>query len=453
MTTDLNAAPDAAAPPVGAEAIRFGPLQLSSGTRRHNAVAYYWLALTAIMTFTFVPGIQAALLSTVLGLPEAEQGRITGLLGLVAEIVLIVVVAVAGAASDRRGRRIIAVGGYVTMGIGIAITPFMGSVVPLLAARAVVAVGIAMVTGMLATIIADYVRNETRGVANGILGFANGIGALVTFFVLIQLPEQFESMGLGDVAALRLTYAIVAGICLVTALILRLGLRGGKAVVAADHPPMLRLLRVGLSAGRRPGLALSYAAAFVSRADMALVGAFLILWATQYGQSAGLSSAEALARGGILMGVANGMALLAAPVIGIVSDRLGRVDAVLLALGISAVGYGATLLVADPFSAVGYTVAAVIGVGQTFGVIASQVLVAEQAPPNIRGSVIGTFGLFGGVGIMVALGVGGVLFDAWRPAGPFVLFASFAAASFVFGLVVRGRIPREEAQSADLAAI
>jgi len=33
-------------------------------------------------------------------------------------------------------------------------------------------------------------------------------------------------------------------------------------------------------------------------------------------------------------------------------------------------------------------------------------------------ALIGTFGLFGGVGIMVALGVGGILFDAWRPAGP-----------------------------------
>jgi MFS family permease len=148
-----------------------------------------------------------------------------------------------------------------------------------------------------------------------------------------------------------------------------------------------------------------------------------------------------------------GMALLAAPVIGVVSDRLGRVDAVLLALGVSAVGYGATLFVADPFSAIGYIVAAVIGVGQTFGVIASQVLVAEQAPPNIRGSVIGTFGLFGGVGIMVALGVGGILFDAWRPAGPFVLFASFAAVAFVFGLFVRPRIPREEAADADVGAM
>jgi MFS family permease len=449
VTTDVNAV----APPIGAEAIRFGPLQLSTGTTRTNALAYYWLALTAIMVFTFVPGIQAALLSTVLGLPEAEQGRVTGLLGLVAEIVLIVVVAVAGAASDRRGRRIIAVGGYTMMGIGIAITPFMGSVVPLLAARAVLSVGIAMVTGMLATIIADYVRNETRGVANGILGFANGIGALVTFLVLVQLPEQFESLGLGDVAALRATYLAVAGLSLLTALVLRFGLRGGPAVVTEEHAPMLRLLKVGLSAGRRPGLALSYAAAFVSRADMALVGAFLILWATQYGQSVGLSSAEALAKGGILMAVAMGTALVTAPVIGIVSDRLGRVDAVLLALGVSAVGYGSTLFVEDPFSVVGYTVAAAIGVGQTSGVIASQVLVAEQAPPNIRGSVIGTFGLFGGVGIMVALGVGGILFDAWRPAGPFVLFATFALFSFVFGLVVRGRIPREEAADADVDSL
>ena len=51
------------------------------------------------------------------------------------------------------------------------------------------------------------------------------------------------------------------------------------------------------------------------------------------------------------------------------------------------------------------------------------------------------FGLFGGIGIMVALGVGGVLFDSWRPAGPFAMFGGLAAVVLVFGLVLRSRIP------------
>lgn len=426
-------------------ATTFGPLRLSDGTSRAHVATYYWLALSSIMMFTFIPGAQASLLSTVLGIAEDDQGRVTGLLGVVAEIILIVVVALAGAVSDRIGRRAVAVVGYATMGIGIGLTPFVGNVGTLVAARAIAGIGIAMIAAMIATIIADYVRDETRGTANGFLGVANGIGAVITFFVLVQLPDLFEARGLSEVGALRVTYLIVAGLALATALAMRAGLRGGRAVVTEDRPPILTLLRTGWSAGRRPGLSLSYATAFIARADLALVGAFLILWATQYGENTlGLSSSDALARGGVLVGVANGTALLTAPLIGVLSDRIGRVDAVLVSLAISAAGYGATLAIDDPFSPLGYAIAALIGAGQTSTVIASQVLVAEQAPPSIRGSVIGTFGLFGGVGILVALGVGGILFDAWRPAGPFVLFSVFSAAVLIYGLMVRARIPRGE---------
>ena len=157
----------------------------------------------------------------------------------------------------------------------------------------------------------------------------------------------------------------------------------------------------------------------MARADLALVGAFLILWAKQYGTTElGLSETEALAKGAALVGIANGVALIGAPVIGIISDKLSRVDAVLIALGTAGVGYTATVFVEDPFSPIGYTVAAIIGLGQVSAVIASQVLVAEQSPARIRGSVIGVFALFGGIGIMIALGAGGWLFDVWRPAGP-----------------------------------
>lgn len=446
----MDAGPDDAAPEVVPEALgadpRLGPLLLSGGTTRRHVSTYYWLALSALMIFTFVPGAQAALLSTILGIAEEDQGRVTGILGVAGEITLIVVVAVSGAWSDRVGRRPVTVTGYVMMGLGIAVTPYVPSVPWLVAARVTTGVGIAIISGMIATVIADYVRDETRGAANGILGAMNGVGVIITFTVLLALPDRLASGGMAEDLALRVTYLIVAGLSFLTAAIMQFGLRPGLAEHASEHSiPVHELVETGLRAGRRPGLAFSYAAAFVARADLALVGAFLILWGTQYGETTlGLPTAEALKKGGLLLAAANGPALLIAPLSGVLADRIGRVDAVIVSLAVTAVGYTSTLLITDPFSPLGYGIAVLIGAGQISAVITSQVLVQEQAPASIRGSVLGMFGLFGGVGILIALGVGGILFDAWRPAGPFTMFGALAALVAVMGIVLRGRIPAGE---------
>jgi MFS family permease len=434
---------------------KFGPLTLSTGTSRLNISAYYWLAVTSIMIFTFVPAAQTALLTTILGVPEGEQGGVVGTAGLVAEIVLIATVGLAGAWSDRIGRRPIVVAGYTLMGLGIILTPFVGSEIPFYAARALASVGIAMITVMITAVVTDYVRDETRGKANGFLGLCNGIGALITFFFLLKLPSIFEGSGLVETTALRATYLVVAAVALGTALLLRLTLRGGRVSEHTEHIPITTLLKEGIREAKRPGVAFSYVSAFVARADLALVGAFLTLWAQQYATNElGLGQAEALAKAGALLGIANGVALIAAPVIGIVADRLSRKDAVLISLSIAAVGYTATILIDNPFSVQGYLIAAVIGVGQVSAVISSQVLVAEQSPVKTRGSVIGTFALSGGVGIMIAFAAGGTLYDAWRPAGPFVLFGLLAAVAVVYGLIIRSKIPSEayETMEARLAA-
>jgi MFS family permease len=303
-----------------------------------------------------------------------------------------------------------------------------------------------VVSGMITTIIADYVRDETRGAANGLLGMMNGVGVLVTFTLILALPDRLAAGGMDEDLALKLTYFLVAGICFLSAAIMHRGLRPGLAPEASEHSiPIRTLLQTGLRAGKRPGLSFSYAAAFVARADLALVGAFLILWATQYGENElGLSTAEALKKGGLLIAAANGPAIFVAPLSGILADKIGRVDAVIVSMGITAVGYTAALLIDNPFAPMSYAIAVLIGVGQISAVITSQVLVQEQAPRSIRGSVLGMFGLFGGIGIMIALGLGGVLFDAWRPAGPFVLFGVIAFGVMLYGLFMRSKIPAGE---------
>jgi MFS family permease len=203
-------------------------------------------------------------------------------------------------------------------------------------------------------------------------------------------------------------------------------------------------------------VALSYAAAFVARADLAVAGVFLPLWLTKHHTGLipdGLGEAEQLAAldaaaaagvdaGGKLIAIVGGCGLMFAPVIGILCDRIDRVTALAIGLAFNVVGYGLTFFVDAPEGAMISIAAAVIGCGQVGGVISSQVLIQQQAPAAYRGSVIGAFGTSGALGIMVTLLVGGYLFDAWTEAGPFVMLAGLNLIVVIAALAMRGRVAR-----------
>jgi MFS family permease len=132
--------------------------------------------------------------------------------------------------------------------------------------------------------------------------------------------------------------------------------------------------------------------------------------------------------------------LLAAPVVGWMADRLHRVVAVVIAVGIAAVGYSSLFFIQNPMSGTMKIALLFVGVGEIGGVIASQVLIAQQAPRAIRGSVIGVYGLCGALGILTAFSVGGYLFDHWRESAPFFLFGVFGVFVVVWGLLIRHRV-------------
>lgn len=434
---------------------RFWGVALTAGVSRRNMAAYYGSCFVALAAFTFIAAAQAALLA-LLGVPEDEVGKVSGHIGVAAEIVMLLAVGVFGSLSDRVGRRPVFVFGFLVVALGLVLAPFAGSTTALGAFRVVFALGAAAVTAMISTVLSDFSRDEDRGKAAGLLGVMNGVGAVLTVFVLVRLPAMFESAGLGEVAATRAAYAVVAALCVVMAVWLRVGLPPAAVGQREATPPLPQLLRDGARAGRDPGIALAYAAAFTSRGNLAIVGTFFTLWLTQYGEEVrGLTTTQSLAKAGAVIGVAQSCALLTAPLIGKLTDVLSRVDALILCCAVSAVGYSSTLLVDDPLGGGMYVAAILIGIGEVGGVIASTVLIGQQAPAAIRGSVVGAFSACGAFGILTALELGGILFDAWRPAAPFALFGAFSAAVVVFGLCVRGRvvIPELDTDQPERAAV
>lgn len=421
---------------------KFGPIRLAIGVTPYNMAVYYLSTLTALSLLTFLPQAQPFILTEILSIPETEQGAISGNLVVLSEIIILLSIGNWGTLSDKVGRRAVYAIGFLLAAVGLYLTPTVTSIFMLYVYRSIFALGAAAITTMMATVVADYAIDADRGKASGIQGVGNGLGASLTVFVFLGLPLVFQEGGSSVTEAARSTYGIIAVIAAASSIIMYFGLQGRTKVQAEQKKSIIQMTREGIQATKDPGIALAYAAAFVSRGDLAIVGTFFTLWGTTYGTTvAGLSAAEALARIGLIIGISQGVSLLTAPIFGIMADRINRVNTVLVAVGISAIGYGSTILVDNPLEGTGIIIVAIlIGLGEISGVIASGVLIAQQAPRDIRGSIIGVFSWCGALGILVATGVGGQLFDSWRPQAPFVLFSLFSVMVFIYGFTIRNKV-------------
>jgi MFS family permease len=416
-------------------------VRLAPGVDRRAMTAFLVAALASTGLMTFMNFVQPYVLSEIVKVDPSRQGVVSGDLGMVSELVMIACVGLAGAFSDRIGRRAVYAAGFLVLGLSYLLYPWAGSVSALFGLRAIFAIGAACVTAMLGAVIADYPAPEDRGRATGRMGIMNGLGVIITLFVLAKLPARFSKAGASLVDAGRITYAIVAVLCLLAAILVARGLARGPSITrAVSGESLITRAREGFRAGRDPGIALAYAAAFVSRGDLVVVGTFLTLWVQRAAIEKGLDPAKALAMGGMIAGIAQTAAFLWAPIMGAICDRLSRVSALAVALGLAAVGYAGVGLVRDPTGTAMIVAVTVVGIGEISAVIASQVLVAQQSPPDRRGTISGAFGIFGAFGILLATKLGGHLFDGLAPSAPFVMMGALNAIVFVWAMLVRGRV-------------
>jgi predicted MFS family arabinose efflux permease len=203
-------------------------------------------------------------------------------------------------------------------------------------------------------------------------------------------------------------------------------------------------MREGLKAARDPGVALSYGAAFISRGDLAVTGAFMGLWLMQFGMSKGLSMSDSMSQMAVrvLITVVGGM--FGALLMGYFSDKIRRATAVTFASGLAAVVYLAIFFVEDPTSTWVMGLLFVMGIAELAAFVSSQALVGQQAPKARRGAVIGFFSVAGAIGILVGSLGGGQLFRHIGPSAPFVLFGFLNALVFIWSLLVKDKIKNPE---------
>lgn len=423
------------------EAARLGPVWLNPGVSRSNALTYFYAAFMTIGMLAFLSFMQPYLLTENLDIPADEQGRATSFLALPYEFAFLLMVGPLGALADRIGRRPIFVVGFLWIGAVITLLPLTETLFQLGVLRAFYGVGAACVTAMMATVLADYPQERSRGKMLAFSGICNGLGAIFMVIVLGRLLLSFFSdMGYDDLMTGRLTYWTGAGLAVVTALILSRGLKAGKPGEAKERVPLRKILRDGASAAKgNPRILIACCEAFIARGDLAVVATFLSLWAKEAGLLQGMTLPEAIAAAAALAATVSTAQLLFSPVVGYFIDKFDRITAMATSMGLAGIAYLFVGFSPDPLALVFLVPAILLGMGEASAILTGAAVIGQEASENIRGSVIGLFNFCGSVGTLTIVFVGGFLYDAWMSGAPFVLVGVINLLVMTGAILVRRR--------------
>ncbi|MBF0585583.1 MFS transporter [Prosthecochloris sp. N3] len=430
---------------------RIGPIELAPSIRRSNAWTFFYAAFFSIGIITFLSIGQTYILNVHLGIPENEQGAISGNLVVWTELIALLFFIPAGILMDRIGRRPLYVAGFLLIGITYLLYPFAGSVSDLFLYRIIYALGMVAVTGALSTVLVDYPAERSRGKMVALIGLLNGLGIVITNQFFGSLPAMLVKRGMSDIEAGIVTHASVAVIATIAAIVCAGGLQKGVPFKEEKRPGLRELFTNGLTAARNPRILLSYTAAFIARGDQSINGTFISLWGMNAGIAMGLSYDDAFWKGTLIFIITQVAALIWAPLVGPLIDRINRVSALAVCMFLAMLGNLSVLVLDNPFEPIGYLVFILLGIGQISVFLGAQSLIGQEAPATKRGSILGTFNISGAIGILIIAKAGGNLFDSLSPQAPFVIVGTINALLMFFSIYVRIKAPHKLNHATDNA--
>jgi MFS family permease len=405
----------------------------------HQYNALYLVVAVVMILMTFIVALQPLYLSEVLGLEYKNAGFVNANIQVISEILDLLLVGYLGYLSDRIGRVSLVVYGFLFTGLmallasfdkDIAMTLGLSALLGFYIIRILMSLGTTLVWPQMVTLAGDYSNSKdpSRLVAN--VGFMMAFGVSLVYAVFMQIPNYIDLkyvMGLIAVIAF-------AGAWLAHKLLVEFSLNCREE--EKDEQGFSWRLVVDLVKKERK-LSLSLMAAFTSRNDMVVVGLFLMTWFIYFSDLIPeINHVQAASQGGIMIGFMGGTVLLSILFWGKVIERQGSVMAMAVALLLTGCGFAALLLISNPFNWWILVPLTLVGIGQAGCLLASQIVVLEQAPKEIRGTVLGVFNTVGCLGVILFLQVGGFLFDWIGPTAPFALVGIANFLTFGYALLV-----------------
>ena len=423
---------------------KFAGIEIPPDLRRSHFFSLYLATFFIACVTVFASFIQPLFLKQVINIPEAQAGSINSGLQNVSQVITLLLVGLIGILSDRVGRRILAVFGFIIAGafyivfgyakeisLALGIASVGGQVALIFVIKLIIGIGFILCYPQFITMVADYTFERDRGKGMALNGVMMSLGAFIIFGVLAQIAVKVELM---------ILFYIIGGLAILGAFISRMGL--------VDHMPKEKPKELGYkeiyrTVSKSLSLKVSYIVTLVARADVVIIGTLIFVWVVYVAEDFGIDPKKAAAKGAIVMLVMTFATFFSFPVIGILLDRIGRIPVLITTLTIGGTGYCLMAMTANPFSPVLYVFACMIGIGFAGAVTGANTLASDVSPKPILGSVMGGLNTMQPIGVLLFLQLGGFLFDKVGPWGPFALKGIADVACGLWILSVRKRIVKK----------
>ena len=357
-------------------------------------------------------------LVTALGVSTLTVGIIEG----IAEATASVTKVFSGALSDWLGKRkLLAAIGYGLAAFTKPIFPLASSVSWLLAARFIDRIGKGIRGAPRDALVADIAPAHLRGASFGLRQSLDTAGAFLGPGIAIGLmwltADNFKAVFWIAVIPAFLSFALIL-----------------FAVREPERPKGLRKVEAPFSAAdlKRLGSAYWWVVGVATVFSLARFSeAFLLLRAQTLGLPIFLVP--------MVLVVMNVVYALAAYPVGVLSDRTNRMTVLVFGFVLL---IAADVILAFATGLIGVALGVILWglhMGFTQGILAT--LVADTAPPELRGTAYGIFNLLGGIVLLVASVLAGALWDMIGPKGTFLAGATFTTLALAGLTVIQLRAP------------
>jgi MFS family permease len=255
--------------------------------------------------------LQPAFLKDIIKINQDFTGSINGLLMNLNEIATLALVALVGVLSDRVGRKILAVLGFVVLALSFSaeFTQYAPGLLTTYVIRLFLGIGLILCYPQFITMVADYTYEKDRGKGMAMNGVMMGLSSLLIFGLFVPIMAKS--------GVLFLIYIIIA---------VALGGALSTGVFLKERLPETKQEKVGLMkifpvVRKSMALKASYWCCLITRADIVVLAVFVITWGVKYGEELGLSTGAATFKASLPMMVMGFATLIAFPILGIMLDR------------------------------------------------------------------------------------------------------------------------------------
>ncbi len=446
---------------------KFAGIEVAPDLSRVNFFFLYLNTLFVGMLMVMPAIIQPAFLKDVINVSPDFYGYVNGFLQNMSQIATLAFVGLVGVLSDKFGRKILAIIGFITLivfyylfgqspeiaaalnispafaakvcallnfapGRAQEFLPFAPGLFTAYLLRLIVGIGLILVYPQFITMVADYTFEKDRGKGMALNGMMMGLASILIFTAVAPLGEKTGVAGLFVFASVMSFVGLVA-----TTLFLKERMPETTSREKKDIKAIFHMVK------KSPALKTSYLCSLIGRADITVMATFIIAWAVQHGEKIQLLSVEATKKGAIPMAILSVVTAVSFPICGILLDKWGRMATLLVTVTCAGVGLLIIAVSPSPFSGMVYGAVILLGFGLSGSIAGANTLATDASPKELVGSLLGGLNTMQPIGMLFFLQVGGYLYDVLGPGWAFGLKGAADILLAVWLLIMKNRVNDE----------